>query len=195
MFTAGVKVCNRDQFVSMLPFLPVELLMYLLTFVTSTRDRVSLWLVSCKFRSIMEIPSLWREFCWSLHEEQSIVKVLKSCGRYIETLSFPDHVPSPAPAIISQYCNHVTTLSVPCGLQPAMFKMAVTRMEGLQRLDIGWSTDMSELLLLSDSLSDVTIRVQYSDRHNIELDEFLKDWIKKGFVPENLNIICKAPIW
>jgi len=116
---------------------------------------------------------------------------LKSCGRYIETLSFQDDVPFAALDIFSQYCNHVTTLCIPtCGLQPEMLKIAVRHMKGLQRLDVRWSTNMRELLLLSNTLKDVTIHVQYCDRHNVELDVFLNDWIKKGFVPQNLNIIC-----
>jgi len=142
----------------------------------------------------METPSLWKKFIWpsyNPHEEQTIVSFLKSCGRYIETLSFPDDVPSTAPDIFSQFCSHVTTLCLPtCGLQPAMLKVAVRHMRGLQNLDVGWCTDMRELLSLNDTLTDVTIRVQYSDRHNVELDTFLNNWIKKGFVPENLNIIC-----
>jgi len=181
----------------MLDSLPVELLMYLLTFVTDTRDRVRLSLVSRKLRSAMETPSLWRDFCWPFYnpnEEQTIVKILKSYGRYIETLSFPDDVPSTAPDIFSQYCNHVTTLCIPtCGLQSAMLKVVVRHMRGLQNLDVGWSTDMRELLSLSDTLTDVTIRMQnVIDHRNLELDAFLHDWINKGFQPENVKIFCNC---
>ena len=178
----------------MLHSLPVELLMYLLTFVTSTRDRVRLWMVSRKLRSVMDTPSLWREFSWpsyKSHEEQIIASILKSRGNYIKMLSFPDHVPHTAPDVFSRYCNRITTLSMPtCVLQPAMLKKAVRHMAELQRLDVGWSTDMRELLSLSDTLSDVTIRVQDNDHRNLELDAFLHDWINKGFKPESVNIIC-----
>jgi len=119
---------------------------------------------------------------------------LKSCGRYIETLSFQDDVPFAALDIFSQYCNHVTSLSIPaCGLQPEMLKIAVRHIKGLQKLDVGWSTNMRELLSLGDTLTDVTIHLQEDiNCRSLELDAFLHDWINKGLIPENVNIYCNC---
>ena len=75
--------------------LPNELLVYIISLLTITRDKVKLRCVSRKFRSVCNTPSLWRTFIWpnfDIREENCVRNVLKSCGQFINRLSFPHHV-------------------------------------------------------------------------------------------------------
>ena len=76
--------------------LPVELLVYIISFLPTIRDKVKLRHVSRRLRLVSETPSLWSDFVWPLYdwqEEHSVMNVLKACGNYIKHLIFPDYVP------------------------------------------------------------------------------------------------------
>ena len=69
---------------------PTELLVYIFSFLHAVHDKVTLFYVSKRIRSVIEVPSLWREpFMWSYYEsgeELCISNLLKACGRYVKTL-------------------------------------------------------------------------------------------------------------
>ena len=63
--------------------LPVELLVYIMNFLPTARDKVKLRYVSRTLRTVSETPVLWSEFVWPLldrREERSVMSVLKACG-------------------------------------------------------------------------------------------------------------------
>jgi len=75
--------------------LPVELLVYILSFLKNVREAVKIRYVSRRFRRASETPSLWRDFVWphfDVSEERCLKDLFKSCGPYVHRLSFPDHV-------------------------------------------------------------------------------------------------------
>jgi len=88
--------------------LPVELLVYIASFLATMRDKVKLRYVSQKLRAISETPSLWRVFVWPYYdcrEEGSLIKSLKPCRRFIKKLDFPDHVAPPTLFKMLEQCN------------------------------------------------------------------------------------------
>ena len=117
---------------------PMELLVYIISFVTSSRDRVKLCYVSQRLRAV-ETPSLWREFTWpnfDFREEQSIMNVLKSCGRHVIRLSFPNLV---IPVESLHHCGNVLRLSLPSvKLSLYQLRTVMQCMKKLQYLDILW---------------------------------------------------------
>ena len=95
--------------------LPNELLVHIISFLTCVREVVKLRYVSRRFLSICETPSLWRELIWPLfdiREKHCVKSVLKSCGKYVRQLSFPDHVESTQLRIL-RHCNNLVELSIP----------------------------------------------------------------------------------
>ena len=92
---------------------PIELLFYMLSFVTNARDRVRLRYVSLRLWAAVEVPSLWRQFIWpnlDFREENSIKDTLEFCGRYVKRLSFPNLV-IPIESLVQ--CSNVQRLSLP----------------------------------------------------------------------------------
>ena len=86
---------NKEPVTTLLA-LPTELLVYIFMFLPSARDKVKMKYVSSRLQSVMEAPSLWSEFVWPYYdsrEELCMNNLLKSCGRYMKTVSFPDYVP------------------------------------------------------------------------------------------------------
>ena len=85
---------REKSFVNLLT-LPPELLVYIISFLSSLHDRVKLRYVSRWLRYVIDhegTPSLWREFVWPYYdssEECSVKEVLKVCGQYIKMSSFP----------------------------------------------------------------------------------------------------------
>ena len=73
--------------------LPTEFLIYIISFLSSLRDRVRLKYVSRLLRCVIEgTPSLWKEFVrtyYDCHEEITVKEVLKVCGHHIKISSFP----------------------------------------------------------------------------------------------------------
>ena len=84
---------QRNQSLIGLEELPIELLVYIFSFLPTSRDIVRLRFVSRKIRSISEVPSLWNTFLWPWYdkrEERSVNDVLKVCGTHVNQLIFPD---------------------------------------------------------------------------------------------------------
>ena len=78
---------ERSRNCDFLSLLPVELLVCIVSFL-STSDKIKLRYVSSKTRSVInENPSLWRQFAlphYDYRQERSVMNVLRMCGDYIK---------------------------------------------------------------------------------------------------------------
>ena len=84
--------------------IPIEVLVYIVSFVVSARDKVKLRYTSRLLRMVAETPSLWKDFIWpyfDIREERAINSVLKSCGRHVKQLVFPSVLSQCSIVIIS----------------------------------------------------------------------------------------------
>ena len=107
------KSFSKQPFLYTLSSLPLELIVYIFSFVTSARDKVKLRYVSQRLRVAVETPSLWRNLTWpnfDFREERSVASLFESCSRHVKQLSFPDLV---MPVELLQLCGNVLWLSLP----------------------------------------------------------------------------------
>ncbi|XP_065886988.1 uncharacterized protein [Dysidea avara] len=174
--------------------LPMELLVIIMSHLTSLRDRVKLRYVSQRLQSVSETPSLWRKFVWDYYdsrEERCINNLLKTCGEHIKCLTFLGYVVPYTLVEMLQYCNNVRYLSLtlPVGtvLHPDQLVEAVQHMKDLQILDIPWEVDIKPLLLICSSLKELTVYVHKSE--GISSDVWVDEWVSIGFRPPNLSIV------
>ena len=151
----GLIIFIRLSHVNLLT-LPPELLVYIISFLSSLHDRVKLRYVSRWLRCVIEgTPSLWREFVWPYYdssEECSVKEALKVCGQHIKMLSFPySRVTSTRLVEMLQYCSNVQHLSLPSRkLDPEQLRMTIHHMGCLQTLEltVDNNSDIKQLLLL-----------------------------------------------
>ena len=79
------KSFSKQPFLYTLSSLPLELIVYIFSFVTSARDKVKLRYVSQRLRIAVETPSLWRNLTWpnfDFREERSVTSLFELCGRH-----------------------------------------------------------------------------------------------------------------
>ena len=182
--------------------LPMELLIYIFSFVTSTRERVKLRYVSQRLRAAMETSLLWRDFIWphfDFSEERSINSVLHACGTHVKQLSFPDLV---IPLKSLQLCRNVVQLSLPSTkLSLTQLKTIMQSMRKLQYLDCLWTSknDIRHLLWIVGypaygyTIKELTIREQVKDSSFHEAFYFLlNEWMAFNLIPHTLNVVTKA---
>jgi len=180
--------------------LPVELLVHILSFLaaSSMRDVVKMRYVSRMFHSACDTPSLWKSFIWSHFdntEERCVRNVLKSCGRHIKRLSFPDHVMPSKLVSMFKYCINLTQLSIPTSeLSAEQLRKTLEPMKYLESLDVPWNGNIYPLLLITARLKDLTVRegikkVSSSTYCSFFNDLWMKNWVKEGFQPQTINIV------
>ena len=192
---------------------PVELLVYIFSFLTNARDKLSLSGVSRLFRSISQTPSLWREFIWphlDSSEKPAVKNMLEYHGANIKQLCFIDHIKSFELGIMLHHCKHVVLLSLPVStkLPPEQLGKVVRSMKNLQCLDTLCSTHskIPELLSIGANLQELTIRI-LSKRGSPE-DELLSQllaclytriwierWAMQGFLPRVLNVVSSGRMY
>ena len=181
--------------------LPTELLVLIFSLLRSIRDKVKIRYISRRLRSVIETPSLWREFVWPYYddrEELCINNVLETCGEYVKRMSFPDHVTPSKLVEMLQYCNGVTHLSLPkrTKFSPWRLKGAVEHMERLEYLNVHWGyDDVKPLLLIGTNLKELTVYVSDTGGKPTPLDSWLQAWMEDGFVPQNLNLVANVSIY
>ena len=158
---------------------PTELLVYIISFLSSLHDRVKLRYVSRWLKYVIEgTPSLWWEFVWPYydsHEECNVKEVLKVCGQHVKMLSFPyTRVASTRLVEMLQYCSNVQHLSLPSTkLDPDQLRMAIHHMGCLKTLEL-WvddDSDIKQLLLNTGQLRELTI-VSNSYCYDLSLELF-----------------------
>ncbi|XP_065908136.1 uncharacterized protein [Dysidea avara] len=188
---------REKSFVNLLT-LPTELLVYIISFLSSLHDRVKLRYVSRWLRCVIEeTPSWWREFVWPYcdsSEECSVKEMLKVCGQHIKVLSFPySRVTSTRLVEMLQYCSNVQHLSLPSTkLDPEQLRMAIHHMGCLQTLEV-WvddGSDIKQLFLNTGQLREFTI---ISNIYNYDLSpELFELWKESQFRPPSFNVIVPA---
>ena len=193
------EVYDKEPVTTLLA-LPTELLVYIFMFLPSTRDKVKMKYVSSRFQSVTEAPSLWSEFVWPYYdsrEELGMNNLLKSCGRYMKTVSFPDCVPPPLQLVsMLGWCCNVMELSLPnVKLDAEQLAEIVKHMRWLQKMEVQWGKQLAPLLSIGKNLKEMTIRIKEKFRFSCfksddHLELFLSDWINGGLKPPNVNIYC-----
>jgi len=133
-----------------LSMLPIEVLVYIMSFLRTARDLVRLRYVSRKLRAATETPSLWTEFVWPLYhsrEERSVMNVLKDFGRYVKRLTFPNHVAQSKLLKMINRCGNLTHLTLPAVTELDLdeLKHAVQHMSSLEKLEVRISSDIEPL--------------------------------------------------
>ena len=170
--------------------LPVELLVYILSFLPTSRCKVKLRYVSRRLRVVTDIPSLWSEFVWPFYdrrEELSVVNVLKAYGMYIKRLCFPNHV---MPSVLIQmlsHCNNVTQLCLPptTTVDLEELAIAVEHMASLEKLEVQLSSDIEPLLDI-DGLKEMTVHVP--EQYHSSCAQWVEEWKMNDCVPFHFNL-------
>ena len=142
--------------------LPTELLVYIISFLSSICDLVKLRYVSSHLRCVIEeTPSLWKEFvwpCYNRHEECCVKEVLKVCGQHIKVLSFPNSRVSSTLVEMLQYCSNVQHLSLPSTkLYPKQLGNIIHHVRFLQILEVKADDDIKNLLSKTAKLKELVI--------------------------------------
>ena len=168
----------------------MELLVYIISFLPTARDKVKLRYASRTLRVVSETPSLWSEFVWPLYdrrEERSVLNVLKACGDYMKRLVFPDHLP---PIQMLSHCNNVTELSLPpvTEFDPEKLRLRIQHMERLEKLEVQLSTDIKPLLQIG-GLKELTVHVP--KQHHSLFPSWVEKWMKKHCLPCNFNVVLE----
>lgn len=174
--------------------LPVEVLVYIASFLTDARDKVKLRYVSRKLRSISETPSLWRKFVWPYYdrlEERCLCNLLKSCGKYIVQLSFPHHVMPSKLVKFLHYCGNVTHLSLSQETKLNLEQLTKTLqyMKCLSVLKIRLSVGITPLLQLTSNVEDLTVYIRGRNPDDWYL-RVLHEWAVNNSAPKNLNVVA-----
>jgi len=193
--------------------LPVELILFVISFLPTVRDKVRLRCVSRKLRSLCDTPSLWRHFEWPSYEDRAceescVLSVLKSLGEQVKFLSFPDHVPPSKLVKMLKNCYNVVQLNVPTTqLNLEQVRNVLHHMKYLKKLDIQWSRETWRLLKLTfnTNLKELTVRVKMNimgkNGNNqlvntgpfvAPLYAWVKEWMYKKFVPQNITFVTSG---
>ena len=86
----------QDDTNSFLNDLPTELLVEIFSYLPIC-DKIKMQYASPRFKHIMEVPSLWKDFVWPYYEPLqvcSVSKILKVQGEHVRRIFFPAHVTS-----------------------------------------------------------------------------------------------------
>ena len=185
---------SDEKSVINLSTLPIELLVYIISFISSLRDRVKLRYISKWLRCVIEgTPSLWKEFVWhycDIHEERSVKETLKVCAQHIRVLSLPNSRTISSTLVdMLQYCSNVQHLSLPSTkLDPEQLKNTIHHMGHLQTLELKVDNynAIRQLLLNTCQLKELTI---FSSTCHDYLVEMFKYWKGRDFRPSNVNVI------
>ena len=171
--------------------LPVELVVYIVSFLPTVRDKVKLRYVSRTLRVMSETPSLWSKFIWPLYdrrEELTVINTLKDCGGYVKRLGFPDHVTPSTLIEMLTHCNNLTQLYLPPGtkLDSEELRLAVQHMKHLKKLEVQLSTDIKPLLQIG-GLKELTVYVL--EEYHLFCIPWVEEWIKRRCIPCNFNLV------
>ena len=183
---------SQEKSLANLSTLPTELLVYIISFLSSLRDRVKLRYVSRWLRCVAEgTPSLWTEFVWPYYgslEECSMKEVFKVCGQHIKVLSFPNSRVTPMLEDILQYCSNVQHLSLPLiKLDPQQVRKTIHHMGCLQTLELKVDNDDEIKQLLTDTIQLRELVVTSNVVGNYL--ELFKYWEELEFRPSNFKLI------
>ena len=100
----------QDDTNSSLSNLPSELLVEIFSYLPLC-DKIKMQYVSPRFKHIMEVTSLWKDFVGCNYEPLqvcSVSKILKAQGEHVRRIFFPAHVTSANILEVTQFCTKVT---------------------------------------------------------------------------------------
>ena len=187
---------HREKYIVNLSTLPIELLVYIISILSSVRDIVKLRYVSRWLRCVIEgTPSLWKEFVWPYYdsrEEYSLKEVLKVCGQHIRVLSFPYTRVRSTLVKMLQHCSNVQRLSLQSiKLDPEQLTKIIDHMRCLQTLElkVDDDNDIEQLLLNTSQLHELTIDLTSNSCSYYLFRKIFKHWKELQFTPSRLNII------
>ena len=196
---------QEDSHVNLLT-LPIELLVYIISFLSSLHGRVTLRYVSRWLRCVVEeTPSLWKEFSWPYydsHEECNVKEMMKMCGQHVKVISFPYCRASSTLLEMLLYCSNVQHLSLPSTkLNPEQIIKIIHHMGCLQTLEIKVDHDtnigqlfsntshLKEIMIISDSGSRFEDLFKNS---SISGPRLFKYWIEAQCRPPSCNVIARG---
>ena len=174
--------------------LPVELLIYIISYLPTVDDKMKLRYVSRKLRLVVnETPSLWSEFVLPLYDrrqERSVMNVLRACGDYIKRLALPDHVKTPTLFQMLSHCSNITSLclSPAAKLDSVELRIALQYTDHLENLEVQLSTNIKPLLQIVE-LKDLTVHVPIE--HHSLCAPWVQEWMRNKFIPYNLNLVTE----
>lgn len=165
----------------------MEILVYIVSFLPTTRDKVKLRYVSQRLRVVSETPSLWSEFIWPYYkhqEERSVMHVLKACGGSVKQLVFQGHVIPSTLFEILNHCSNVTHLCLPSAseVDSEKLKIAVQHLKTLTHLEVKLGTAVDPFF--SRGLKKLTLHA--SEGMDLRL---LEKWVSQDCLPSNLVLV------
>ena len=183
---------HEESYVNLLT-LPIELLVYIISFLSSLHDRVNLRYVSRWLRCVVEeTPSLWKEFVWPYYNSHGkcIVKaLLKMCGKHVKVLSFPYCRGPSTPIVMLQYCSNVQHVSLPSTkLDPKQLQKITRHLGCLQTLEfkVDHDSDIEQLFSNTSHLKEIMI---ISDS-GPPIEDLFKYWKENECKPPSCSVIA-----
>ena len=179
---------------SRLDELQIELLLYIMSLLPTSRDIVRLRYVSRKIRSISETSTLWKNFLWPWYdsrEERSVNEVLKACGTHIKRLTFPGVFSAGMAPLTAmeflQHCCNVTEITLDTYLNEDEVQKVVA-MKFLQKLEIRWikSISIETIIVACSKLEKLVLKCELS---SYDILCCLDMWANAGFKPPNLSVV------
>ena len=155
----------QDDTTSFLANLPTELLVKIFSYLPIC-DKIKMQYVSPRFKHIMEVPSLWKDFVWPHYEPLqvcSVSKILKAQGEHVRRIYFPAHVTLKNILKMVQCCTKVTHLSLPRNLSPDHLEEIVHAMKHLQQLDMFVNEKNMESRILATTAGMKKLTLRYED--------------------------------
>ena len=172
----------QDDTSSSLSNLPIELLVLIFSYLPLL-DKMRIQFVSPKFKHIMEVPSLWKNFVWPNYEPLqvcSVSKILKAQGEHVRRIFFPAHVTSANILKMVQCCTKVTDLSLPRNLSFNHLEKIVHTMKHLHQLDVFVKSAHMESRLLATTAGVKKLTISYNGTiHNSSSLENLLEGMKQ----------------
>ena len=185
----------QDDTSSSLSNLPTELLVVIFSYLPLLDKMRRMQFVSPKFKHIMEVPSLWKNFVWPNYEPLqvcSVSKILKAQGEHVRKIFFPAHVTSANILKMVQHCTKVTDLSLPRNVSLNHLEKIVLTMKHLQQLDVFVNSAHMESRLLATTVGVKKLTISYNGTiHNSNSLENLLEGMKQkdDSLPSVINIL------
>jgi len=197
---------NEESFFN----LPAELLIFIISFLSSVNDLVSLTYVSRWLKCVIEgTPSLWRECVLSYYdscEECRMKEVLKVCGQQIKVLFFPFSRVPPTLVEMLQYYSNVQHLSLPSTkLRSRQLRRITKAMQHLETLEFKIRYDWDEERWYSDGRQGKALEkndkkaekvLSYTGHlkeiriiSELKIEKLFTYWRNNQFRPPNCSII------
>ena len=183
----------QDDTSSSLSNLPIELLVVIFSYLPLL-DKMRMQLVSPKFKYIMEVPSLWKDFVWPNYQPLQVcsgIKILKTQGEHVRRIFFPAHVSSANILKMAQCCTKVTDLSLPRNVSLNDLEKIVHTMKHLHQLDVFVNSAHMESRLLATTVGVKKLTISYSDtiKNSRSLENLLEGMKQQGdSLPSVINI-------